>query len=283
MAATARTLSGSERLRPLDLTELLDRTFTLYRNNFTTFLTICGVPYLLVLVFTLPIGFLGAAAAKRKPEEVAGALGAVFGFVMIGSLIALVLYMVAFAASQAAAFGAVSEAYLGRPITFAGAYRQARGKIKRLVNVAIYVGLATFAGFILLVIPGIIVMLRSTVALPASILENLGPRDSFKRSWALTKGFAGRSLVIFFLTFILGLVASMTFQYPFTVLAGMSKGTPMEWVWSTIGTVGQTVGTILVAPIGLIAFTIFYYDLRVRKEAFDLQHLLSAIGPGGPR
>ncbi|HKO05176.1 MAG TPA: hypothetical protein VJW51_10520 [Candidatus Acidoferrales bacterium] len=283
MVATARTASGGEGLRPLELTELLDRTFTLYRRNFTTFLMICGVPYLLVFVLTFSFGLLMGGIAAQKPADVAKAAGALAGIGMIGLLIGIVLYLIAHSASQAAAFCAVSETYLGRPITFGGAYRQARGKIVRLVFVAIYVGLATGIGFVLLIIPGIIVLCRCAVALPASILENLGPRGAANRSWALTKGFAGRALVVYFLTFVLGMVAALTFQFPFTFLANLAKGTPMAGVWNVLGEVGQTVGAILVAPIGLIAFTILYYDLRIRKEAFDLQHLLSAIGPGGPR
>ncbi len=40
---------------------------------------------------------------------------------------------------------------------------------------------------------------------------------------------------------------------------------------------------VLVGPIGTIAFSLMYYNLRVRKEAFDLQHLMVALGPGsGP-
>jgi hypothetical protein len=39
--------------------------------------------------------------------------------------------------------------------------------------------------------------------------------------------------------------------------------------------VGTTLATILVTPIFTIASTVFYYDLRVRKEAFDLQIMMN--------
>ena len=35
--------------------------------------------------------------------------------------------------------------------------------------------------------------------------------------------------------------------------------------------------TIIWAPVEWIAFTILYYDLRVRKEAFDLQLAAEAL------
>ena len=31
-------------------------------------------------------------------------------------------------------------------------------------------------------------------------------------------------------------------------------------------------------PIGTIAFSLMYYNLRVRKEAFDIQHLVASLG-----
>jgi hypothetical protein len=36
---------------------------------------------------------------------------------------------------------------------------------------------------------------------------------------------------------------------------------------------------VAVAPISSIALALYYYDLRVRKEAFDLQMMMLAIGP----
>jgi hypothetical protein len=43
--------------------------------------------------------------------------------------------------------------------------------------------------------------------------------------------------------------------------------------------VGTAAAEVLAQPILLIATSIFYYDLRVRKEAFDLQLMMN---PGGP-
>jgi len=33
-----------------------------------------------------------------------------------------------------------------------------------------------------------------------------------------------------------------------------------------------------VGPIGTIAMILFYYDIRIRKEGFDLQVLAAALG-----
>jgi hypothetical protein len=40
---------------------------------------------------------------------------------------------------------------------------------------------------------------------------------------------------------------------------------------------GAFVSQVLAGPIGTIAFSLMYYNLRVRKEAFDIQHLMSSM------
>ncbi len=44
---------------------------------------------------------------------------------------------------------------------------------------------------------------------------------------------------------------------------------------AALAQVGNTVAETLVTPILLIATAVFYYDLRVRKEAFDLQLMMN--------
>jgi hypothetical protein len=43
--------------------------------------------------------------------------------------------------------------------------------------------------------------------------------------------------------------------------------------------VGTFLATTLVTPILTIATAVFYYDLRVRKEAFDLQVMMDETNP----
>ncbi|HXZ20952.1 MAG TPA: hypothetical protein VEG63_13455 [Candidatus Acidoferrales bacterium] len=273
MAAIAGNASpGMEALRPLELGELLDRTFSLYRRYFMTFVLIAAAPYLV----SFAAGLLVSSGRSAMAEPGRGPTLSIS--ILLGSLILMVFSLFAAAAAQAASFFAVSEAYLGRPTTFGAAYRQAKGKLTVLVGTAFYVGLAVAGGFILLVIPGLIVLCRSCVAIPSVILEGLGPREGFKRSMELTKGYAWRAAAILGLTFIIAMVAGFIFQYPIQFVAIMLKDTPAAPIWIFVGQVGNLVAQCLAGPIAYIAMTLFYYDLRVRKEGFDLERLLSGIG-----
>jgi len=55
----------------------------------------------------------------------------------------------------------------------------------------------------------------------------------------------------------------------------------MVRVWSALMEVGGFAAGILVTPVLTIATALFYYDLRVRKEAFDLQVMMKAAGGTG--
>jgi len=73
----------------------------------------------------------------------------------------------------------------------------------------------------------------------------------------------------------------MLFQFPFTFMAQLVSQDPTgsSRLWASLSQVGEFLATVLVTPYLTIATAVFYYDLRVRKEAFDLQLLMN---PGGP-
>jgi len=266
--------SGMEALRPLELGELLDRTFSLYRRFFLTFVMIAAVPYVLMFLAGQVLGYTAVGVGARRAVPTFTVL------FLIGALLMFLLYISAAAAAQAAGFFAVSEAYLGRPTTFADAYRQARGKLAVLIGTTIYVGLAVGAGFLLLIIPGLILVCRASVAIPAAIFEDLGPRAALSRSMELTKGFAWRAAAILGLTMIVAFVAGFLIQFPIQIVSFVVKNTPAAAVWNSLGEIGNLVSQCVAGPIAFIATTLFYYDLRVRKEGFDLERLLVSIGGG---
>ena len=66
--------------------------------------------------------------------------------------------------------------------------------------------LATVIGILLLIVPGIIVGLMLSVAVPVCVIDALGPIQSLKRSMALTKGSRWRILGLFMTVFAVALV-----------------------------------------------------------------------------
>jgi hypothetical protein len=270
-------------LRPLSLGEILDRTFSLYRRHFVLFLGIAAVPNLLVLAYNLAQTMMTRLPVAPAPVP-AGPLqsrasGGLFALGFGGAIIALLIYWVVYLFAQGGTVYAVSELYLGRATSIRASLGRARGQILSLMGVTLLNLLAVMGAAILLFIPGIYVACRLITCVPAALLEDLGPRSSLERSFKLTKSFAGRSFVIFLLYFILLYAAIFLFMFPFLFMVGLTAKEPGAMrIWLALAQVGNVVAAILVGPFLTIATAVFYYDLRVRKEAFDLQFMMNPSG-----
>jgi membrane-anchored glycerophosphoryl diester phosphodiesterase (GDPDase) len=275
-------------LRPLSVGEILDRTFTLYRTHFLLFLGICAVPQILLLALNLSQVFIGTPAIPGKQGANAAVAHLSTGMgvtAVILGILGLIVWLIVYLFSQGATVTAVSELYLGRTITISDSFRRVRGEVGNLFGVIMLNGLATGAAFILLIIPGIYVMCRLAVCIPAALIENLGPRTSLERSWELTKDNAGRAFLIILLYFALSFAAAALFAVPFQIMMVLSaaKSHPEAMrMWMAFMQVGSTIATVLVTPVLTIASAILYYDLRVRKEAFDLQMMMNPLGGASP-
>jgi hypothetical protein len=280
-------MDGME-LRPLSTGEILDRTFTLYRRRFLLFFGISAIPHLLVLVLNMGQTFYtsGVRAPSLMRVQTQPQFPSAAGM-MLGAgillILAAIVSVVAYLLSQGATVTAVSEIYLGREITIRESFRAVWGRLGSLFGVVILNGLATIAGYILLIIPGIYITCRLIVCVPSAVIEDLGPRDSLERSYHLTKDSAGRAFLILLLYFVLAIAGAALTTWPFAAAIVMARNNPaMVLVWTELMQVGAAITTILVVPILTIASSILYFDLRVRKEALDLQMMMKPAAAGVP-
>jgi hypothetical protein len=272
-------------LRPLSLGEILDRTFSLYRRHFLLFIGITAIPHLLVLGMNLwQTIFMKApqvitkgpfGAQIHRPAEGSGvmALGLAWG------IVALVVYLIAYLFSQGGTIYAVSELYLGRTATVESSLRRVWGQLAGLFGVILLNGLAVGAGFIFLIIPGIYLACRLITCVPAALLEDLGARESLERSLFLTKDNAGRAFLIYLFYFVLTYASALLIGGPIGVAIAMHGKDPSTLrILAALVQVATFLIGIVIGPILLIATSVFYYDLRVRKEAFDLQLMMNPSG-----
>lgn len=310
-----RAVPSGLRLRPLRVTELLDAVFTLYRQNFWLFIAVIAVvqvPFQL-LNFLIGLG-LSPSASHLTPgqpltsAQVTSELHFLVGELAVVGLLALLIVVLVVPLQTAAFTKAVSDRFLGRTTAPGICYRFAARHWVDLVLLGVaYLGLVlagtAVVGLVVIVLaavaggPGILVGVlisiaalvaavitysRLVVATPALVLESLGPVDALRRSWGLTAANAGRAfgtlvalvLVQLLVLLVLGEVAALL-AAPFgaTTAAG-----------STVRALGSLVVSLLEAPILATGVTLLYFDLRVRKEAFDLELLAQQVmqepGPG---
>lgn len=141
-------------------------------------------------------------------------------------------------------------------------------------------GGATVAfGFLLLVfgIFGIIMSLRYALAVPACTVENLKARAAIKRSIQLSKGARGRIFMLGLLALVIQLGLTGITQGFFVVVGLQHKGQLPLWM-SVLQQILAFLTNTFVGPIYATGFTLFYYDQRVRKEGFDIEHMMQAAG-----
>ena len=285
-------------LRPLSLGEILDRTFSLYRRNFLLFIGIAALPHLLVLVLNIAQTIVLPGLSGQSPA-VKGQLYAGGSLWLIG----LIAQLLAYTLSQGGTVFGVSELYLGRQTGIRQSFAMMWGELANLFGVLVLNGALIFGptfvcflaaiiggapslvllGFTLLLFPGFYFACRLMACVPAALLENIGPRTSLERSFLLTKGKVFRAFVIYVLYLILIYAASSLLSWPFLfAIAGAQKDPGMLRVWVSLTQVGAFIAQVLVSPVLTIAAAVYYYDLRVRKEAFDLQFMLNPTGPVAP-
>ncbi len=265
-------------LRPLSTSELLDRTFHLYRNQFVVFVGIAAIPQLVVLALQLALSGLILGRALT------GMSAAIF----LGAVTALVIGLTSFVAvevSAAATIMAVSHLHLDRPTSIGSAYAAARGSMSRVIGISLGVGICVGLGLLLLIVPGIYLALAWSLAIPVTVLEGGGFGASTNRSSALTKGSKGQIFVIYFLIGVIAWIASALIQLVALVpirLLGLQDPIAVVALTHALQSAAGFISASLVGPLGTIAITLIYYDQRVRKEGFDLQLMMSTLEGTAP-
>jgi uncharacterized membrane protein len=252
-------------LRPLSVGEILDVSFTLYRRHFVPIakvaLVCSGIPVLLSL-------FLDASGG------------------MLANLPLALVYYLVFAALSAVATGAtvfiVSESYLGGELEAGPALARAAPLMWRLIVCSILIALIVFVGFLMFFFPGIILMCGLMLAFPAMVLEpGSTPTASLARSWQLTRGSRWRMLGLLLTLLVLLYVPIVAIGGVLSLLTPSGAITPARSAFriGLIPLAAMGVVQIFVYPLFYCVLTVAYYDLRVRKEGFDLEVLAAALRP----
>jgi len=274
-------------LRPMDLGEILDRTFRLYRAHFMTFF--------LIMLTVQAISFLGSLTWQASLAPLQPSAGTAPHFPGISFFVALFLStVVTFLAAQVGIgtlTAAVSSIYLGEPIGITESLGRVRPVLGRLLGATLVTSLIIVLGMVACIVPGFYFLLSYLLVGQVVVIEGLGPRAALRRSGELMrkksdKGFFRNNImkasVILIIVFVLAAVAGGIVSLPFGIAQALTHDRshppsllgPMHLLQGTLTMIVQAA----ISPIGTIAMILFYYDIRIRKEGFDLQMLASSLG-----
>jgi hypothetical protein len=97
------------------------------------------------------------------------------------------------------------------------------------------------------------------------------------RSWRLVGQAFWRSLGIVLLVYAFAYVISLVVQMPLFVILTFSRLMLTNMVlYQALTALVTYLVLILILPLQFIIFTLMYYDLRVRKEGYDLELMAEA-------
>ena len=251
--------------QPMGFTDILDSTFSLYRNHFRLFSRIAVVCLISHIVFSAFTHWLTDFCDLIVWNLVYGGL--------------------AFASAQV---------YLGRRITILSSFRQVKRQFWAYVggNLLWLLAIALMSITVIGIPFAILFAVRWAFLALTILVEENSAKAALHRSGELVDGswwrVFGNILAIFFLVLIIGLVF-LVLLTSIIVLSDISGEMDIldliqRAVWNSHDSVENSmhplhiVGTAIEAltlPIVAIGCTLLYFDQRIRKEQFDIEMLVT--------
>jgi hypothetical protein len=275
------TTSGGTRprLRPLSLGEILDVSIKICLAHWRTLLKA-------VLVVVVPVQIVGtivnadytvqsvdlSTSPTQPPEETLEQFNQYLG----GLAIATVLQLLAALLATAACLRAIAQAYLGEQTDWRSSLSYALRLAPSLLLLTLLYVLGLLLGFVALILPGVWLSVAWAFATPALLVEGLRGRRALGRSFQLVRGRWWRTFGVLIVGFLLATIVSTIVQAAF--LVGIFLGQDNDALVLVLSAIAGSLGLAVTTPFQAALLTVIYFDLRVRKEGFDLELLAQEVG-----
>jgi hypothetical protein len=263
-------LDGGAASARFEIGRVITRAFSVIGSNAVTFFALAAILTLPILVFTffsVFAGALGISLFQHSPAAGSpGAVAAIVGGAVIGALI----YILFTNLLQAAITHGTIVTLNGGRASFGDCIATGFRNALPLTGIVLLAALGIAGGFVLLIVPGIILALAWSVITPVRVAEQTGVFETFRRSAALTRGYRGS---IFGLDVIVGILF-LVLELVIRPLAGLS------FFATTAAASIPVVFIVLTAVVRIVAYLIgatmaasIYYELRLVKEGVGPEQL----------
>jgi hypothetical protein len=268
-------------MRPLGVGEILDVAIKVYSKNARALITIgaiVGVPLELLSGIVQLSTVSSADDVSRSFNFDTTNMNNDFSRTRVAGLVVVVVIALLISLLlTAATVKAVSDAYLGRVPSVRDSLVFAVHRIRSLLWLYVLLGLGVALAAIALVIPAIWVYVAWSVATPVLLIEDVRGAAALRRSFRLVRG-------RWWPTFGVQLMGGLIVYVATIVVSGVLAALPLIIDSSSVllavvsSTIASAVAAALVQPVQGAITTVLYFDLRVRKEGFDLSLLASRLG-----
>jgi hypothetical protein len=190
----------------------------------------------------------------------------------VSAILAGLAFLVAFTAC----FKAVADAWLGAPPEVGRSLRFGGRRLGAVLAAWIVWTLGLMLAFVALVVPFAYFSVAWCLTLPALLFEGVGPLKAMGRSRSLVKGRWWPTLGLLLVGYLLVSIIGAIIQGILIGIAGASSSSVVPAAIATV--IGSTVSNAITTPYLAAVLTILYFDMRVRREGFDLQLIAEDLG-----
>jgi hypothetical protein len=271
------------RIRALTLMDVLDESFRIYRANFPMLAGLAILLTIPLLVVELLSGTTNVLTSYYT--ALLSTTGPPTNITAGNPWISLLQYPIQLALlpfQTAALYAAAVAIVLGRPVTILSALRTVFRRYWALWALSFIYS----AAYVLLCCPplGIWILTKISILFPAVFTEEAPIGTAMARSWRLTDSAFWRVLAILVLAWLLARVLETSLAAVFVVAAGTFPDLPLQIRVFLIIAISALMVQV-VEPLFTIAVTLLYFDLRVRREGFDLEMMAYQLSrpEDGPR
>ena len=234
--------------RPRSATEILDASFRVLRDHYSSFVTLAGVAYFPLAVFTLIF--------RRYVDGASDDATMAYSFSMI---ILMIIQLVWFQVMNAVMSILASRAYLREDLDPGSSWTVVLPRLLWVIGTGIIVTVSAAFGFVFLIFPAVYVYTRYGLGPLIAALEGTSMKESLARSTFLSEGRKVHIFVVSLLTLLLYFIMSIGLAALSTMFSSLLVQTAFSFL-----------STILVWPLLPMVWTVLYYDLRIRAEGYDV-------------
>jgi hypothetical protein len=264
--------------RPLGIGEILDAAIKLYRRKATDL-------WKIVALIVIPVRVVDQVLLFASfPSDVYAHDGTYYSYTTGTSsalpvIVILVLGLIAASLTVGALSKCLLDAYVGRQSDWRQSLAFARDRLASLLWLSIIAGVLLLIGYAALIIPGLFLTVAWSVAVPVLMFEGVGGFRALSRSYALVKGRWWATFGAYVVAIILIIVASFLVGLLF---GAIESGLHVNSVGLTLvlDGLGSIIGDLITYPFLAAVAAVIYIDLRVRKEALDLELLADSFAGG---
>ena len=174
----------------------------------------------------------------------------------VGAILAALVSLIALFWLQATLVKAVDDIRDGRAdLSVSDTFEAARAHLAAVLVAGLIAGIGIAIGFVLLIIPGLVLLTFWCVIVPTIVIEGKSAGESFGRSFDLTRGHFWRVLGV--------IVLAVLIYFGFEIVLALILSPLADWLKNFFSTI---VSGTLTAPFFALVLTVLYFRLRAAQE-----------------